>query len=281
MVLDGDHLPVRILSRKSLIKRKAAGAETKIQLIAANIDVLFVVTSCNDDFSLNRVERYLTIANVSEIQCVVVLTKTDLCSDAEVFKRQLADAHPEIPVECVNATNNTDLDRLNQWIGKGQTAALLGSSGVGKSTIINGLQTGSDQRTGAIREHDGKGRHTTTSRSLHRLSHGGLLIDTPGMRELQIVDSEQGIRATFHEIDAFAERCRFHNCSHTTEPGCAVLRAVESGDLDPRLLENYQKIMAEQDRNNQSLAERRSSDRALSRFYKTTQKGARKFKSRE
>jgi ribosome biogenesis GTPase len=170
---------------------------------------------------------------------------------------------------------------LQKWIEQGQTVALLGSSGVGKSTIINGLMGSQDQETGAIRESDSKGRHTTTSRSLHLLSGGGLLLDNPGMRELQIVDSEEGIKATFSDIDELAENCRFKDCQHISEPGCAVLEAVEAGRLEQRRLDNYHKLMSEQARNSESLAERRSSDRALGRFYKSALKSSRKFKSRD
>ena len=184
-------------------------------------------------------------------------------------------------LEMVNATDPAALKVLEHWIVYGETVALLGSSGVGKSTIINGLTDSELQLTGAIRESDSKGRHTTTSRSLHLLSGGGLLLDNPGMRELQIVDSEEGIKTTFSDIDTLAQKCRFKDCQHINEPGCAVIKAIKSGWLEQRRLDNYRKLMSEQVRNNESLADRRSNDRALGRFYKEAKKSSRRFKSRE
>ena len=281
LLLDMEFEPVRLLERKSLIKRRGAGRESSIQLIAANIDTLFIVTSCNDDFSINRIERYLSIAADSNIHCVVVLTKIDLCSDAATYSDALSHSLPDLPVEMVNATDASSLESLRSWIEPGQTVALLGSSGVGKSTIINSLKGEQGQATDAIRESDSKGRHTTTSRSLHSLPGGGLLLDNPGMRELQIVDSEDGIKAAFEDIDKLAEKCRFSDCQHTTEPGCAVVAEIAAGRLEQRRLDNYHKLMSEQIRNSESLAERRSSDRALGRFYKNAKESSRRFKSRE
>ncbi len=281
VMLDREDQPVRVLDRKSLIKRRSAGRESTVQLIAANIDTAFIVTSCNEEFSVNRIERYLSIAAESGIHCVVVLTKVDLCEDAGAFTSALSQGHPDLPVEMVNATDVATLTVLSKWIEQGQTVALLGSSGVGKSTIINGLMGSGDQATGAIRESDSKGRHTTTSRSLHRLPGGGLLLDNPGMRELQVVDNKEGIKATFSDIEELAKRCRFKDCQHISEPGCAVLEEVEAGRLEQRRLDNYHTLMSEQARNSESLAERRSSDRALGRFYKSALKTHRKFKPGE
>lgn len=273
--------PQQLLERKTQIQRKAAGKEAYIQMIAANIDTLFITTSCNDDFSLNRIERYLAIAAESSIHCVLVLTKKDLCDDPNIYIDQIVASHPLLPVELVDATCRESVSTLTQWIGQGQTVALVGSSGVGKSTLTNCLKGTLDQATAPIRDSDKKGRHTTTSRSLHSLPSGGLLLDTPGMRELQIVDSEEGIQQTFDDISGFAKQCRFANCQHQGEPGCAVLREIEVGRLDPRRLENYRKLLAEQARNNESIAERRQNDRALGRFYKQAQQSAKRFKSKE
>jgi ribosome biogenesis GTPase len=281
LLVDLECHPIRMLGRKSLIKRRSPGKESSIQLIASNIDTLFIVTSCNAEFSINRIERYLSIAAESNIHCVVVLTKIDLCTDTTRYFEILSQSYPDLPVEGVNATDGSTLKTLKSWIEYGQTVALLGSSGVGKSTIINNLKGEQDQATGAIRESDGKGRHTTTSRSLHCLPGGGLLLDSPGMRELQIVDSEEGIKATFSDIAYLAERCRFKNCQHKTEPGCAVIQAVNEGKLEQRRLDNYHKLLSEQIRNNESLAERRGKERALGRFYNNALKSSRKFKSRE
>ena len=281
VMLDLEYQPLHLLKRKSLIKRKSVGRESSIQPIASNIDTAFIVTSCNDEFSVNRIERYLSIAAESDVHCVVVLTKIDQCVDTQPYLDAIAQCDPALNVECVNATDSASLGILRSWIRPGQTVALLGSSGVGKSTIINGLKGSLDQETGAIRESDSKGRHTTTSRSLHCLPGGGLLLDNPGMRELQIVDSEEGIKATFSDIDALAKRCRFRDCQHTTEPGCAVVAAIKSGQLEQRRLDNYHSLLSEEARNSQSLAEQRHSDRALGRFYKTAQKTSRQFKSRD
>lgn len=281
ILVDLEFQPVQVLERKSLIKRRGAGRESYVQPIASNIDTVFIVTSCNDEFSINRIERYLSVAAESNVHCVVVLTKVDLCPDVTQYSDAVAHSLPEVPLELVNATDASTFGSLQKWIESGQTVALLGSSGVGKSTIINSLIGDQEQVTGSIRQSDSKGRHTTTSRSLHCLSGGGLLLDNPGMRELQLVDSEDGIKATFDDIDLLAKKCRFSNCQHTTEPGCAVVEEIKAGRIEPRRLDNYHKLMSEQIRNNESLAERRSSDRALGRFYKSALKSSRRFKSRE
>ncbi len=281
ILVDLEFQPLRLLERNTLIKRRGAGKEAFVQLIASNIDTVFIVTSCNDDFSINRIERYLTVAAESNIHCVVVLTKTDLCPDPAIYSDALSQGHQNLQVEMVNATDSTSLGVLNNWIAPGQTVALLGSSGAGKSTIINGLIGNQEQATGAIRDSDSKGRHTTTSRSLHCLPGGGLLLDNPGMRELQVVDSEEGIKTTFSDIDTLARKCRFQDCQHTTEPGCAVLKEIEAGRLEQRRLDNYHKLLSEQARNSESVAERHNSDRALGRFYKTAKKTSRRFKSRD
>jgi ribosome biogenesis GTPase len=281
LLVDLAYQPLQVLERKSLIKRRSPGRESFIQNIASNIDIAFIVTSCNAEFSINRIERYLAITAESDIHCVVVLTKVDLCSDAMTYSEAICHGYPELSVEMVNATDVSSLGVLKKWIAHGQTVALLGSSGVGKSTIINSLKDDQTQTTGAIRDSDSKGRHTTTSRSLHCLAGGGLLLDNPGMRELQIVDSEGGIKTTFSDIETLAKKCRFKNCQHKSEPGCAVVEAIKTGRLEQRHLDNYHKLLSEQLRNNQSLAERRYNDRAQGRFYKNALKSSRKFKSRD
>ncbi|MFY0676030.1 MAG: ribosome small subunit-dependent GTPase A [Neptuniibacter sp.] len=281
LMLDHAFEPQQLLERKTRIQRRAAGKDAWVQMIAANIDTLFITTSCNDDFNLNRIERYLAIAAESGIHCVLVLTKVDLCDDASVYTDELSASHPELDVELVDATDAESLSKLEKWIGAGQTVALVGSSGVGKSTITNSLKGSEDQSTAAIRSSDSKGRHTTTSRSLHCLPTGGLLLDTPGMRELQIVDSKEGINTAFDDITELAQGCRFKNCQHNAEPGCAVVAAIKTGNLDQRRLDNYQKLLAEQLRNSATIAERRQADKALGRFYKDALQSAKRFKSRD
>ncbi|MBU0653504.1 MAG: ribosome small subunit-dependent GTPase A [Gammaproteobacteria bacterium] len=280
LMLDRDLQPLYLLERKTLIKRRSAGSEAVLQLIAANIDTLFVVTSCNEEFNLNRIERYLVLAAEASIDAVVVLTKKDLCADTSVYVDALRKDYPSLPVEVINATDARDVAVLEMWCPGGQTIALLGSSGVGKSTLLNSLKGDAGQATAPIREKDSKGRHTTTSRSLHRLRGGGILLDTPGMRELQMVDCEEGIQSTFADIEQLAQQCRFHDCEHLAEPGCAVTLAVSEGRLEQRRLDNYHKLLAEQARNSGSVAERRQQDRALGRFFKQAKASAQRFKSR-
>lgn len=281
LLLDRDLQPLRLLERKTLIKRRSAGSEAVLQLIAANIDTLFVVTSCNEEFNLNRIERYLTLAAETAIDAVVVLTKKDLCADTSAYVDAIRKSYPTLPIEVVKATDGQDVATLGIWCASGQTVALLGSSGVGKSTLTNSLQGDFAQVTAPIRAKDSKGRHTTTSRSLHRLQGGGILLDTPGMRELQLVDCEEGIQSAFADIEAFAGQCHFHDCQHLAEPGCAVRQAVEAGKLEQRRLDNYHKLRAEQARNSGSVAQRREQDRALGRFYKQAKKSVQRFKMQD
>lgn len=251
----------RMLERKSLFRRKAAGAESKLQLMAANVDTLFVVTSCNGDFNPSRLERYLALALEAKVEPVVVLTKADLAGDVAGYLRQGMNLNPDLAVEAVNALDPDSVASLLPWCGTGQTVALAGSSGVGKSTLVNTLCGTAAQATAAIREDDARGRHTTTSRSVHFLPQGGLLIDSPGLRELQLSACESGVSSVFGEIEALARSCRFNDCRHLSEDGCAVRAAVDRGDLEPRRLANYHKLMAEQERNTESIAERRHRER--------------------
>ncbi len=269
LLLDAEsHRATQRLERQTLLYRKAAGTEVKPQLIAANIDTIFVVSSCNEDFNLSRIERYLALAIQSGAQAVIVLTKADLCEHVGDLRRQVGQLRPGLLVESIDARDPQQVDVLESWCRPGQTVALLGSSGVGKSTLANAL--GADGRaTGAIREHDGKGRHVTTARSLHLLRAGGVLIDNPGMRELQLADCEEGVTELFEDVVRIAEQCRFHNCSHDGDDGCAITAAVESGELDERRVVSFMKLLAEQAHNSRSLAERRNRDRQLGKFYKS------------
>ncbi len=268
---------VRRLERETLIARKAAGEKADLQLIAANVDTLFIVSSCNNDFNPSRLERYLAIAAQADVTPIVVLTKADLCEDPQLLKQQAARLASGLIVETVDARDATTADVLSTWCGVGQTIALVGSSGAGKSTLAMTLGA-TDLATQGIREDDSKGRHTTTARSLHRLTAGGWLIDTPGMRELQLAACETGVDDVFDEIVTLAEACRFRDCSHQNEPGCAIQAAIEDGSLDPRRLKNYRKLQAEQSRNSQTLQERREQSRKLGQHYKSVQRAKRKLK---
>lgn len=269
ILLDDETRFSRLLDRYSLFSRKAAGTKVSTQLVASNIDTVFIVSSLNQDFNLNRLERYLALANEAGVTPVIVLTKVDCCDNPQEMIDKARALDPLLEVVAVNSLDNNSVNNLRIWCGTGNTVAFLGSSGVGKSTLINTLSGMEIQRTNAIREDDDKGRHTTTGRSLHLLSDGGLLLDTPGMRELQLADCEQGIEETFPEVVELAARCKFSDCSHKGEPGCAVRAAIESGKLDERRLSSYQKLMREQAFNNATLAEKRARDRELGRYYRS------------
>jgi ribosome biogenesis GTPase len=258
----------RVLDRRSVIARKAAGMDSRRQLIAANVDTLFLVTSCNADFNPARLERYLALALEAGATPVVILTKADLADDPQDFVARAAAISPRIAdVIALDATRASALGPLAPWLGRGQTIAFLGSSGVGKSTLIAGL-TGAGIATQPIREDDAKGRHTTTSRVLRRTEGGALVIDMPGMREIALQDAASGIDEVFDDILGLARRCRFRDCAHETEPGCAVREAVERGDLDPARLGRWRKLRREDALNSEALHERRSRERAFGRVVK-------------
>ena len=255
------------LERQSLFQRRAAGTGGELQLIAANVDTLFIVTSANRDFNAARLERYLAIASDAGAFPVVVITKADLAESVNEYMAQAAGLAPGILVESLDARDPDQVSVLRPWCETGQTVALLGSSGVGKSTLINTL-AGEHQETQAVRQDDQRGRHTTTSRSMHRLREGGWLIDTPGMRELQLVDVGDALDDVFAEIASLAENCRFADCSHDAEPGCAVLAAIDSGDLDAARLRRYRKLQSEDRRNTETLAQRRARDKSFGKMIK-------------
>ncbi|NOJ21164.1 ribosome small subunit-dependent GTPase A [Vibrio coralliilyticus] len=268
----------RLLDRQSLFARKAAGSKVAEQLIAANVSTLFIVCALNDDFNLSRIERYLATSNEAEVEPVIVLTKADLVTDAEEKRQQVQQLDPLLMVEMLNALDGEQYTSLSSWCKSGSTVAFMGSSGVGKSTLVNGLLGESVQLTGGIRESDSKGRHTTTGRSMHFLPSGGVLIDTPGMRELQLFDCADGVAETFSDIEALAEKCRFSDCQHDSEPGCAVINAIETGQLEQRRLNNYLKLMREQQRNSATLAERRASYKQQTKMYRNIQTACRSRK---
>jgi ribosome biogenesis GTPase len=254
---------VRILTRASLFKRRAPGRGRKLQLIAANVDTLFIVASCNEDFSVARLERYLVLAREVGVTPLIVLTKIDLAATPETFAAAARAMQPGLLVEAVNAKDPTSVARLARRCGPGETVALLGSSGVGKSTMINSLRGSSEIATQEVRKGDGTGRHTTTVREMHRLASGGWLLDTPGMRELQLADTAEGLAEVFDEFILAALDCRFTNCAHGGEPGCAVQAGVAAGTLDAERLERWRKLTAEDAANTAGQSARKRSPRPL------------------
>ena len=258
----------RVLERTSVFTRVSAGVKADLQVIAANVDMLFVVTSCNEEFNPSRLERYLAISIEAGVDPVVILTKADLCDTADRFIDAVRGIHKSVPIECINALDPAAIDGVRAWCRPGQTVALVGSSGVGKSTLLNSLAGERKQVTGGIRESDSSGRHTTSHRSLHLLPNGALLLDSPGMRELKIVDAEQGVTEIFNDVDDLATQCRFNDCRHEDEPGCAVRAAIESGELDERRLLNYRKLLREQARHTTTIAEQRHRNRQFAKHVK-------------
>ena len=237
---------VALLPRISVIKRAAAGEHYKQQLIAANVDTAFVVTGLDADFNVRRIERYLLLLKGGGVQPVVVLTKQDIAEDAPGAVAALAMlAEQDIPVRSVNAREADSVAALHPWLGPGQTVVLVGSSGAGKSTLTNTLLGRARMKTAAVREHDARGRHTTTHRALIAMPQGACLIDTPGMRELKPTGEEQLDAAAFADIEVLAAQCRFRDCRHDQEPGCALRAAVAQGELDPGRLANYLKLRDE------------------------------------
>ncbi|WP_406662958.1 ribosome small subunit-dependent GTPase A [Gallaecimonas sp. GXIMD1310] len=273
VVLDNSATLVkRVLQRKGLFKRVGAGQHSDLQAIAANVDILFIVTSCNDEFKASRLERYLALAAEAGAMPVVVLTKADLTGNAEHYAELARACQPGLAVETVNALDPSSLSGLRAWLDRTATVALVGSSGVGKSTLLNTLAGQPLTATGGIREQDAKGRHTTTHRQLHPLPGGGLLIDVPGMRELRVADVEQSLSTVFADIEELASHCKFTDCQHHGEPGCAVQKAIANGELDYRRLANYQKLHRENAQANASLAQKRAQGRTFAKMVKAVKR---------
>jgi ribosome biogenesis GTPase / thiamine phosphate phosphatase len=238
---------VAVLPRRSWFSRRMAGHVTDEQVVAANVDVVFIVMALDDDFSPRRVERYLLLARESGASPVILLTKPDVCADVPARVAEIAAVAGDVPVHVVSPKFDQGLDRVADYVTAGRTGALLGSSGVGKSTIINRLVGREVQKTRDVRESDSKGRHTTTHRQLVFLPNGGFLIDTPGMRELQLWDVGEAVKETFDDIEALALECRFSDCRHRDEPRCAVKAAIEEGRMSASRLESYVKLQDELD----------------------------------
>lgn len=235
-----------LLKRRGKFSRKIAGARTEEQIVAANVDTVFLVTALNREFSLRRLERYLALAWESGARPVVLLNKCDLCDDANAVRVQTETVVMGAPVILTSATRGDGARELREMARKG-TSAFLGSSGVGKSSLINSLLGSAKQAVKEIREGDGRGRHTTTARQLLLVPGGGIVIDTPGMREVQLWGAEDGVERAFSDVNDLATRCRFRNCGHRGEPGCAVREAVENGELGAARLQSLLKLRREEE----------------------------------
>ena len=246
----------KILKRKSLLKRRAAGHDRKKQLIAANLDTVFIVSSCNNEFNLARLERYVAMTYEAALTPVIVLTKIDLEPNYEKFVLQASTISNDITVLKLDARNSSAKKFLAPWCRLGQTIAFLGSSGVGKSTLANTLAGNQLIGTQATRASDARGRHTTTSRQLHIISRGCTVIDTPGMRELQLTDAAIGIKETFADLHNLKKSCHFTNCSHNHEPGCAIQHNIINGKIDEKRVNRWLKLIEEDQKNTGSPAKR-------------------------
>lgn len=265
---------VHVLDRRSRLSRKAAGARTEEQVVAANVDAVFLVMGLDGDFNPRRLERFVAMVRESGAEPVVVLTKADLCADPEAGRAQAEEAAPGTTVVAVNALAGENLAPLATHLAAGGTVAMVGSSGAGKSTLLNALCGEVVMRTAPVRESDDRGRHTTTHRRLVQLPGGGLLIDNPGIRELQLwADDEGSLEETFDDIEELALQCRFRDCGHGQEPGCGVQAAIRDGSLDPARLRNYDDLREEQRRLEQRRdeASRRAGERKVGAFYKSVQ----------
>ncbi|MCR8724273.1 ribosome small subunit-dependent GTPase A [Frigidibacter sp. ROC022] len=268
---------LRRLDRSTLLTRRAAGTEVAVQPIVANVDTIFIVSSCNDEFNVARLERYLALVAAGGCRAVIVLTKPDLADDADSFRDAALPLARDQTVVLVNARDPDSVAQLDDWCGAGQTVALLGSSGVGKTTLTNTL-TGGEDATGAIREGDQRGRHTTTYRALRPLPSGGWIIDTPGMRTLRLSDVSEGIDATFAEVSDLIGQCKFRDCAHETEPGCAIQAAIAAGTLDAGRFRRWQKLKREDQRHTETVSEHRAKARSFGKMAREVMASKRKMR---
>ncbi len=263
-----------VFPRKTSIERHAVGKHGEKQIIATNIDYAFIVQAVDRDFNINRIERYLTICNTSNVKPIIILSKIDLINDVELSNLTTAirERVKQIPVITLSNKSQDGIDSLNDQIEKGKTYCLLGSSGVGKSTLVNNLSGKEMMKTNTISASSNKGRHITSHRELIVLENGGILIDNPGMREVGIADSADGLETTFNTIVELSEYCKFKDCTHTTEIDCAVLAAVERGEIDQSSYENYLKMEREKEHFESTVAEKRKKNKGFGKMMKNYKK---------
>jgi ribosome biogenesis GTPase / thiamine phosphate phosphatase len=267
-----------LFPRRNFLRRKSPGKNVDYQMIASNIDGAFIMQSCDLNFNLRRLERYLVMANDGGVEPTVLLSKSDLVSSEELQKRigEIREAHIEARVIAFSNVSTDGLETLQRALEKGKTYCLLGSSGVGKTTLLNHLLGRELFETGPVREKDGRGRHTTARRQLTLLDSGALLIDTPGMREVGMLAVDAGIDDSFSDIHKLSGDCRFNDCTHTTETGCAILMAMEGGGLSPERYKSYMKLRKESEFHQMSYFEKRKKDKQFGRMIKTVKKQMRK-----
>ena len=263
-----------ILPRTSIVERQTVGRKGEKQIIATNIDNAFIIQAVDRDFSINRIERYLTICNTSNVKPVIILNKIDLADD-EALSQMIENVQKRIknvPLFAISNETQEGIENLRKIIEKSKTYCLLGSSGVGKSTLLNTLLGQQLIKTNSISEFSNRGRHVTTHRELHVLDNGGILIDNPGMREVGITDASGGLEITFDSIFELSKNCKFKDCSHTTETDCAVLAAVENGEIDRSSYENYLKMIREKEHFESTVAEKRKKDKDFGKMLKNYKK---------
>lgn len=269
----------KIFPRYSIIKRQAVGHFGEVQIIATNIDYALLIQAADRDFNINRLERYLTLCYESKVRPIIVLNKTDLVDEVEkqnLLERITARIR-EVPVVAISNETKSGYETLMEFIQPGKTYCLLGSSGVGKSTLMNNLSGKALMKTENISQSSSKGRHVTSHRELVLLENGGILIDNPGMREVGIADAGSGLEETFDDIVVLAQNCKFKDCTHTSEIGCAVIEAVEAGEIEEDAYENFLKLEREKARFESSVAERRKRDKAFGKMVKNMKKDHKKM----